>query len=719
MPTLSKKPPPTMTQYKGVRNPPPIRRNRPNAAKKNPSTCPNAACPEPKIEDLGDKRVCTTCGTVVSDSNIVSEVQFGETSAGAAVVQGTYVGSDQSHARITGTKYKRAGGMESKEVSEANGKRYINQMASALSVPQSTADTAFQIYKVAVIFNFIQGRRTKEVAAVALYMACRRQERNSSMLIDFADVLNVNVFKLGHTFTEFQKKCDIRGFKPVVAENLIYRFATRLEFGRKTEQVAHDAVRLVQRMDKDWMTTGRRPAGICGACLILAARMNNFRRSVREVVYIVKVTDATITQRLEEFKVTPSSALTVDQFRIIDLESTVEPPAFYIQKNGKKGTRRKRGPGDDEGDEDGEDGTPAPDKALPSTENPAPASQPIRHDKDGFAIPALPHVPIDPSLIAASAQALANIEESSSEPSTSNTNEPTATAKDDSFAPPKKRPRGRPRRDGSTAPEPPSLTTPADLAVEEELESEISHFLNDPTTSEHLEAYTVSLNSARALSSIHQPDAGIPTTAEIGPEEFEDDPEVANCVLSPEEVSIKERIWVHENRDYLREQQRKLLKKQLEEKYGTGRVIKRRNRKKRIGEGGEGTSGASTPGEAITRVLERRGFSKKINYGAIARAFEGAGSRLQSREGSVVSTVGPIEGEPASGDQNDDGATGNARVETKKADEEEEEEEEEAGDGEDDVGDEDEGGEAMGEDDYGEPVEEEDELEDIFPEDED
>lgn len=107
-----------MTRLKGVRNPPPIRR-RPVTA--NARTCPNPTCTDPRVEDCDDKRVCTTCGTLVSDSNIVSEVQFGETSSGAAVVQGSYVGADQSHARNIGGGFKRAGGLDSRELRDANG----------------------------------------------------------------------------------------------------------------------------------------------------------------------------------------------------------------------------------------------------------------------------------------------------------------------------------------------------------------------------------------------------------------------------------------------------------------------------------------------------------------------------------------------------------------------------------------------------------------------
>lgn len=38
-----------------------------------------------------------------------------------------------------------------------------------------------------------------------------------------------------------------------------------LEFGDKTREVSMTALRLVQRMKRDWMHTGRRPSGLCGA----------------------------------------------------------------------------------------------------------------------------------------------------------------------------------------------------------------------------------------------------------------------------------------------------------------------------------------------------------------------------------------------------------------------------------------------------------------------
>lgn len=71
------------------------------------------------------------------------------------------------------------------------GNRYIHQLSRALIIPESATKAAGQVFKLAVGLNFIQGRRIKTVAAVSLYIACRRQDGNTVMLIDFADVLMV------------------------------------------------------------------------------------------------------------------------------------------------------------------------------------------------------------------------------------------------------------------------------------------------------------------------------------------------------------------------------------------------------------------------------------------------------------------------------------------------------------------------------------------------
>uniref|UniRef100_A0A8C0K3Z5 BRF1ral transcription factor IIIB subunit n=1 Tax=Canis lupus dingo TaxID=286419 RepID=A0A8C0K3Z5_CANLU len=88
------------------------------------------------------------------------------------------------------------------------------------------------------------------------------------------------------------------------------------------------ALRLLQRMKRDWMHTGRRPSGLCGAALLVAARMHDFRRTVKEVISVVKVCESTLRKRLTEFEDTPTSQLTVDEFMRIDLEGECDPPSY-------------------------------------------------------------------------------------------------------------------------------------------------------------------------------------------------------------------------------------------------------------------------------------------------------------------------------------------------------------------------------------------------------
>ena len=72
------------------------------------------------------------------------------------------------------------------------------------------------------------------------------------------------------------------------------------------------------------------------AALLVAARLHNFNRSVREVAKVVKLSEGTIRKRLGDFKDTASSRLTIDEFLKIDLEQEHDPPSFNDAKKKSK-----------------------------------------------------------------------------------------------------------------------------------------------------------------------------------------------------------------------------------------------------------------------------------------------------------------------------------------------------------------------------------------------
>jgi transcription factor IIIB subunit 2 len=135
------------------------------------------------------------------------------------------------------------------------------------------------------------------------------------------------VYILGHTFLSFCRLLNLH--LPIIDPSLyIPRFAAKLEFEEKTKEVANTAIRLVARMKRDWIQTGRRPSGICGAGLLIAARLHGFRRTQKEIIQVVRICDSTLRRRLIEFQDTPSAYLTPQEFEMIDLDEECNPPAF-------------------------------------------------------------------------------------------------------------------------------------------------------------------------------------------------------------------------------------------------------------------------------------------------------------------------------------------------------------------------------------------------------
>jgi transcription factor IIIB subunit 2 len=637
-----------------------------------PAKRSECGCDAPSFEVIDGAKICLNCGTQVSEQNIVAEVTFGESSSGAATVEGGIVNENSRHAKTLGAAAARRLGasMQSREDSENNGRESLRLFTARLPIPPDVSDKAMGIWKLASNSNFTQGRRADEVAGACLYIACRNKAENTVLLMDIAEVISVNVFSLGDTykgllanlFVDFKETT-----KMIEIEPLILKYASKLEFGEKTRQVAEDAVKIIRRMKRDWIVTGRHPAGLCGACLILAARMNNFRRTVREVVFVVKVADLTISKRLEEFKRTRAAHLKIDEFREkgVRIREQADPPALLEaelrkQKLLRKQLKRKAYELSKESSRQSsaapEPGSFSQAEAAQSAKRQKVSSarsnaivqtatqQQPRRDADGFAIP---DIPIDPSLGRSSSVT----SDTEADSRASATPEPDDIIKVKS---------GRKKKEMIA---PPPLTD-ADFMAEEELEGEIQNILLErecisskeqaekdkieeraKTLAEQQRAAIVQHNTLR-LEAMGRTHTLVSDSEIIGEDEFADDPEVANALLSEEQVKVKEMIWVAHNEDWLRAQQAKQLKKALEEAEGKDKKVNKRKKRGRMGDGTVLTDAGTpveSPADASLRMLEKRapkGFSQRVNYAALGKIY-GDRRHGESRAGSEASTPAP------------------------------------------------------------------------------
>ncbi|KAK3839756.1 MAG: hypothetical protein J3R72DRAFT_176537 [Linnemannia gamsii] len=499
---------------------------------------------------------CTGCGAVLEENTIIAEITFNESGGGAASVVGTFVGEGKAGARSMGPG-RRQTSQESREKTLDAARRRITAMAVALKLNEHHAEVAQRYFNLAITNNFIQGRRSEHVVACCLYIVCR-MEKTTHMLIDFSELLQLNVFKLGVTFLHLTKQLNLQ--LPLVDPSLyISRFATMLDFGEDTQRVANDALRLVSRMDRDWIRTGRRPAGVCGACLLIAARMHHYRRSQKEIIQVVKIGESTLRKRLDEFASTPSGQLTVSDFRELWLEDAADPPAFT---KSRKKTHWELG--EDEEDEDEVN------------------QEIIRRGQRTSKID------------------LHTVKEGEDEETTAEHVVPVAGK--------------RSREADDEGDEEEAATTKTEGEGEEEEEEEEGDEEEEEELEEEMEA---ALHNPLIMEEEARLDAEEEARKLIPYEPLDDvdDDEIDSIILNDEEVKIKTQVWMEFNKEYLQEQEEKRARIEMEKKMGIYHNKKGRKKAKRTIQGASST--AAEAGKNILQPKLPRQKSKKINYSAL------------------------------------------------------------------------------------------------------
>lgn len=264
-----------------------------------------------------DITYCTKCHFVITESTIVSDTQYTPDSKGNSVLQGQYVSPDDTR-RLVNRRFITTN-------SYLKVKADLKAIGSSLGIGDAVVEAAFRFYKTAQNQRFTRGRKTHIFLAACLYTACR-MARTDHMLIDFSVSIRVNVYKIAAMYFKLiqsQKISDIQYLKP---EHYTSRFCNTLRI--EDTKVNTTAKRLMERMDHDFITTGRKPSGVCGAAILVASRIHGQERSVEEVADAVKVCEVTINRRVEEFRNTASASLTVGEFNTLWLKKEEDPPVI-------------------------------------------------------------------------------------------------------------------------------------------------------------------------------------------------------------------------------------------------------------------------------------------------------------------------------------------------------------------------------------------------------
>jgi transcription initiation factor TFIIB len=171
----------------------------------------------------------------------------------------------------------------------------LKRVSSFLKLPKSVEEEAARIYTLAVQRGLVRGRSMESVVAGALYAACRRHDVPRT-LDELSEASGIEKKEIGRTYRFVTRELGIT-ILPSNPADYIARFASALKLNAETQSKSID---ILEKAQKEELTSGRGPTGIAAAALYVAALMHGEKRTQREVADVAGVTEVTIRNRYKE-----------------------------------------------------------------------------------------------------------------------------------------------------------------------------------------------------------------------------------------------------------------------------------------------------------------------------------------------------------------------------------------------------------------------------------
>jgi len=171
----------------------------------------------------------------------------------------------------------------------------LERMASGISLPRTTRETAAMIYRKAALKKLVRGRSIEGVAAAALYAACR-QCHVPRTLDEISNIAHMPRREIGRNYRYISRELGLK-LMPTSPQDYISRFCGMLKLSGdvqvKTLEILKEAA------DKE-LTSGRGPTGVAAAALYIASILCGERRTQRNIAEVAGVTEVTIRNRYKE-----------------------------------------------------------------------------------------------------------------------------------------------------------------------------------------------------------------------------------------------------------------------------------------------------------------------------------------------------------------------------------------------------------------------------------
>ncbi|PPS13573.1 hypothetical protein GOBAR_AA07004 [Gossypium barbadense] len=254
---------------------------------------------------------CTFCGKVLEDCIFATEPQFVKDSSGQCKLSGNFVKSTQSIS-------------DSRQHTIAKALDGIRSLKTGLLIDEysdDVANVALRFYETR-FYNY-RGRRSE--------LKYRPQLCAGSLILPVGEASYILFLTFFH-YTGILYSGHARHMMVIrlLAHQLLHANIPLVLISlipEGNDEVVKTARDILASMKRDWMQTGRKPSGLCGAALYISALSHGLKFSKSKIIEVVHICEATLSKRLIEFENTDSGALT---FMKVSggIDGGSDPPAF-------------------------------------------------------------------------------------------------------------------------------------------------------------------------------------------------------------------------------------------------------------------------------------------------------------------------------------------------------------------------------------------------------
>ena len=290
-----------------------------------PEECPNCGKRGTFVRDEeSGEMVCSNCGFVLREKEEETGPTFSSSEAGTPQVASgpptsiaqpdmgltTVIGREATDASGRALSSKSKSTVERMRVwdrrsqpdqsafrSMSKAFEEIKTIAAKLSVGEGAIERAAYIYRKAIEKRLTRGRSLTQLAAAALYAACRDMQIPRS-LKDVAVAGNISKKDLSRSYRTLVTELDIK--MPVEDPiRSIPKIGSAIGASPRTMRKAQEILRMAEA---EGVTAGKDPMGLAGAALYIASHLEGEGKSQPTVAKAAEVTEVTVRNRYRALK---------------------------------------------------------------------------------------------------------------------------------------------------------------------------------------------------------------------------------------------------------------------------------------------------------------------------------------------------------------------------------------------------------------------------------